>query len=70
MVSRTFGCARFVYNLSLRLRSDAYYQEQKCIYYSETSAMLTQLKQQPQYSLLNEVSCVPTIPGKALLLAS
>jgi putative transposase len=60
VLARTFGCARFVYNWALRLRSDAYYQEQKRIYYSETSAMLTQLKQQPEYSWLNEVSCVPT----------
>ncbi len=58
--ARTFGCARFVYNWALRLRTDAYYQEQKRIYYSETSAMLTDLKQQPEYSWLNEVSCVPT----------
>ncbi len=59
-LARTFGCARFVYNWALRLRTDAYYQEQKRIYYDETSAMLTQLKQQPEYSWLNEVSCVPT----------
>ncbi len=60
ILARTFGCARFVYNWALRLRTDAYYQEQKRIYYSDTSAMLTQLKQQPEYSWLNEVSCVPT----------
>src|SRR2546428_9395841 len=59
-LARTFGCARFVYNWALRLRTDAYYQEQKRIYYSDTSARLTQLKQQPEYSWLNEVSCVPT----------
>ena len=60
ILARTFGCARFVYNWALRLRTDAYYQEQKRIYYSDTSAMLTHLKQQPEYSWLNEVSCVPT----------
>lgn len=64
VLARTFGCARFVYNWALRLRTDAYYQEQKRIYYSDTSAMLTHLKQQPEYSWLNEVSCVP--PQQAL----
>ncbi len=60
ILARTFGCARFVYNWALRLRTDAYYQEQKRISYSDTSARLTQLKQQPEYCWLNEVSCVPT----------
>src|SRR5260370_13038301 len=59
-LARTFGCARFVYNWALRLRTDAYYQEQKRIYYDQTSAMLTQLKKQPEYSWLGEVACVPT----------
>jgi putative transposase len=57
--ARTFGCARFVYNWALRLRSDAYYQQQKRIGYHETSARLTDLKKQPEYSWLNEVSSVP-----------
>src|SRR2546425_12006395 len=60
ILARTFGCARFVYNWALRLRSDAYYERQERIGYSDTSARLTQLKQQPEYSWLNEVSCVPT----------
>ena len=64
MLARTFGCARFVYNWALRLRTDAYYQEQKRIGYHETSALLTDLKKQPEYHWLNEVSCVP--PQQAL----
>lgn len=64
ILSRTFGCARFVYNWALRLRTDAYYQEQKRISYHETSALLTELKKQPAYAWLNEVSCVP--PQQAL----
>ena len=60
ILARTFGCARFVYNWALRLRTDAYYQEQKRVYYDETSALLTALKKHPEYSWLNEVSCVPT----------
>jgi putative transposase len=59
VLAQTFGCARFVYNWALRLRSDAYYQEHKRLYYSDTSAALTQLKQQPQYAWLNDVASVP-----------
>ena len=59
MLAQTFGCARFVYNWGLRLRTDAYYKEQKRLYYSETSAMLTQLKKQESHAWLNDVSCVP-----------
>src|SRR5229473_7438115 len=58
-LAQTFGCARFVYNWALRLRTDAYYQEQKRIYYAETSARLTDLKKQPEYAWLNEVAAVP-----------
>lgn len=58
-LARTFGCARFVYNWALRLRTDAYYQEQRRVSYYDTSAALTDLKKQPEYRWLNEVSCVP-----------
>jgi putative transposase len=60
MLAQTFGCARYVYNWALRLRTDAYYQEQKCLYYRDTSALLTDLKKQENHAWLNEVSCVPT----------
>ena len=60
----TFGCARYVYNWALRLRTDAYYQEQKRIGYNELSRRLTRLKQQPDHAWLNDVSCVP--PQQAL----
>jgi putative transposase len=32
LLARTFGCARFVYNWALRLRTDAYYNEHKRLY--------------------------------------
>ncbi len=60
MLAHTFGCARFVYNWALRLRTDAYYQEGKRLYYGDTSALLTELKKQDDRAWLNEVSCVPT----------
>jgi putative transposase len=60
MLARTFGCARYVYNWALRLRTDAYYARQERISYAGTSAALTTLKQQPDTAWLNEVSSVPT----------
>ena len=59
ILARTFGCARFAYNHMLRLRTDAWYKEQKRVGYHETSALLTELKKQPETLWLNEVSCVP-----------
>ena len=64
MLARTFGCARFVYNWGLRLRTDAYRQRGEHLFYRDTSAALTQFKQQPDYGWLNDVSCVP--PQQAL----
>src|SRR5215472_15482487 len=64
MLARTFGCARFVYNWGLRLRSDAYRERGEHLFYSDTSTALTQLKQQTEYGWLNEVSSVP--PQQAL----
>lgn len=57
VLARTFGCARFVYNWALRLRTEAYYQEQQRLYYKDLSAMLPQLKQ--HYPWLSEVASVP-----------
>lgn len=60
ILAQTFGCARFVYNWGLRKRTDAYYNDGQRLYYSDTSAMLTDLKKQEEYTWLNEVSSVPT----------
>jgi putative transposase len=59
VLSRTFGCARYVYNFALRLRTDAYYKDNKRIGYHETSAELTRLKQQPETAWLDDVASVP-----------
>ncbi|KWK00770.1 RNA-guided endonuclease InsQ/TnpB family protein [Burkholderia stagnalis] len=59
MLARTFGCARFVYNHMLRMRTDAWDQRQERIGYHETSAALTALKKTPEHGWLNEVSSVP-----------
>lgn len=58
-LAKTFGCARFAYNHMLRIRTDAWYKEQKRIGYHDTSALLTELKKQPETIWLNEVSSVP-----------
>jgi putative transposase len=60
VLARTFGCARFVYNWALRLRTDAYYERQERVSYADTSAALTMLKREPGSAWLNEVSSVPT----------
>lgn len=59
ILARTFGCARFAYNHMLRLRTDAWFNEQKRIGYHATSAALTALKRTPEHAWLNEVSSVP-----------
>lgn len=60
LLAQTFGCVRFVYNSILRWRSDEYYQSKAKIGYVQASAKLTELKKQPEFAFLNEVSCVPT----------
>jgi putative transposase len=59
LLTRTFGCARYVYNWALRMRTDAWYQRQERVSYVQTSAALTVLKQDPDRAWLNEVSAVP-----------
>ena len=59
VLARTFGCARFVYNWALRVRTDAYYARQERLSYVDLSAALTALKQQDATTWLNEVSSVP-----------
>ncbi|MGZ3623945.1 MAG: IS200/IS605 family element RNA-guided endonuclease TnpB [Ktedonobacteraceae bacterium] len=59
VLARTFGCARFVYNWALRQKTDAFYQENTRLSYTDLSESLTDLKQQDAYSWLSEVSSVP-----------
>ena len=60
LLAQTFGCVRFVYNTILRWRTDEYYQSKAKIGYIQASAQLTELKKQPDFAFLNDVSCVPT----------
>ena len=59
ILAQTFGCARFVYNRMLKVRTDAWYENQQRVGYHETSSLLTELKKQPEFYWLNDVSSVP-----------
>jgi putative transposase len=59
ILARTFGCTRFVYNRFLHERTAAFQRGER-MNYSESSAALTELKRDPEYVWLNEVSSVPT----------
>jgi putative transposase len=59
ILARTFGCVRFVYNWGLNLCEETYKTQQRHLYYSDTCAALTTLKQQPGTIWLNEVAGVP-----------
>jgi len=57
-LARTFGCARYVYNQALELRTTAWRQEKKSVGYHETAARLTEWKKEPDRAFLSEVSSV------------
>lgn len=54
LINKTLGCGRFVYNHFLRVRMDEWKFNHKSINYSDTSAMLKDLKKYPEYSWLKE----------------
>ena len=57
LINQTFGCCRFVYNLGLAMRNDAFVNGQK-IGYTQTSAMLTALKKQESFVFLKDVDSI------------
>jgi putative transposase len=59
LLAQTFGCVRFVYNSILRWRTDAYYERQKKVGYTQANAKLTALKKESEFTWLNDVSSVP-----------
>jgi putative transposase len=63
LLRRTLGCVRLVYNKALHSRTEAWYEHQERVGYSETSGMLTTWKKQEDLQFLNEVSCVPLQQG-------
>lgn len=57
LINQTFGCCRFIYNTGLSMRNNAFENDQR-VNYSQTSAMLTTLKQQEEYAFLKEVDSI------------
>lgn len=58
LLAKTFGCVRFVWNRILDWRSREYSLNGTKINYTRSSARLTELKQDPERTWLNEVSSV------------
>jgi len=58
ILAQTFGCTRFIYNRFLHERTAAF-ASGNSMNYPQSSEALTQLKKNPEYSWLNDVSCVP-----------
>jgi putative transposase len=56
LLATSFWCARFVYNNTLRYRTDKYYKEGVSIKNAETSARLAPLKKELHW--LKEVSVI------------
>ena len=56
-IKQTLGCCRLVYNKGLAMRNEAYENGNK-IGYSQTSAMLTELKKCEDFAFLKEVDSI------------
>lgn len=54
-LSKTFGCARFIYNWGLDIKTKAWTNEHKTISYFELEKELTQLKQTEEHKWLKDV---------------
>ena len=52
-IHQTLGCCRFIYNRGLTMRKEGYENGEK-IGYSQTSAMLTELKKQEEFAFLKD----------------
>lgn len=70
LLRRTLGCVRLVYNKALHERTQAWYERQERVGYTQTSSMLTAWKKEDELSFLNEVSCVPLQQGLRHLQAA
>lgn len=57
LINQTLGCCRLIYNKGLAMRKEAYANGSK-IGYSQTSAMLTELKKQEYFAFLKEADSI------------
>ena len=58
LLAKSFGCARFVYNRAVALRTSAYKDHQMSVSYTDTAFLLTLDKAKEELDFLNEVSAV------------
>ena len=56
-IHQTLGCCRLIYNRGLAMRKESY-EEGKKIGYTQTSAMLTELKRQEEFAFLKAVDSI------------
>jgi len=59
LFAKTFGCGRFAYNWALNLRQLTFSETGESLNTTEVSRRFTELKHDPAYAGLNEVSSVP-----------
>ena len=57
LINQTLGCCRLIYNKGLAMRNDAYANGER-VNYSQTSAMLTDLKKSDDFSFLKAVDSI------------
>lgn len=57
LINQTLGCCRLIYNKGLAMRNDAYANGER-VNYSQTSAMLTELKKSDDFSFLKAVDSI------------
>ena len=53
LINQTLGCCRLIYNMGLDMRNKAFENGEK-VNYSKTSAMLTELKRNDEFSFLRD----------------
>lgn len=58
ILERTFGCARLVYNTMLEIRESDFQQNLPYRKLRQLSKLLTELKQDPEWAFLQNVSCI------------
>jgi len=63
LLRKTLGCTRLVYNRALAARTEAWYERQERVGYTQTSSLLTAWKKQEDLDFLNDVSSVPLQQG-------
>ncbi|WP_368250278.1 RNA-guided endonuclease TnpB family protein, partial [Fusicatenibacter saccharivorans] len=56
-IQQTLGCCRLIYNRGLAMRKEGYEKGEK-IGYSQTSAMLTELKKREEFAFLKEADSI------------